>query len=179
MNKYHVILLSAALMIGVESAEAGMTINSESILNGSISTEQACRKKGGKNLSPQISITEIPETAKYISIIIDDPDAIPVAGKTWVHWNVMNIPINGSSYQLSAGKAPSEGQIGKQSGGSGYGGMCPPNGKHTYRFVAFAHATEIPAKTSGWSGKAYTVESFRKDFGDSILTEASTTGDYR
>ena len=133
---------------------------------------------GGKNQSPPLSISGLPSDATHISIIMDDPDAKSVAGKTWVHWNVFNIKAEGNGYSIAAAKKPN-GLIGKNSGGSGYGGMCPPNGKHTYRLAGFALKEEVKVKASGWSGKAYTIEKFEKDFKGSILAKAMITGDFK
>jgi Raf kinase inhibitor-like YbhB/YbcL family protein len=159
-------------------ALADMAISSSSFADGKISKVHACTKMGGKNQSPPVSISGLPSDATHIAIIMDDPDAKSVAGKTWVHWNVFNIKAEGDGYSIDAAKKPN-GLIGKNSGGSGYGGMCPPNGKHTYRLAAFALKDEVKVKASGWSGKAYTIEKFEKDFKGSILAKAMITGDFK
>ena len=155
-----------------------MSVSSSSFTNGMIDKVHACNKMGGKNQSPPVSITGLPDGSSHIAIIMDDPDAKPVAGKTWVHWNVFNIEAEGDSYSIGAAKKP-EGLVGKNSGGSGYGGMCPPNGKHTYRLAAFALKEAVKVKASGWGGKAYTIEKFEKDFKASILAKAVITGDFK
>ena len=157
---------------------AEMAINSTSFADGKIAKVHACNKMGGKNQSPPVSISGLPSGATHIAIIMDDPDAKSVAGKTWVHWNVFNIAAASDSYSIDAAKKPN-GLIGKNSGGSGYGGMCPPNGKHTYRLAGFALKEEVKVKASGWSGKAYTIEKFEKDFKGSILAKAMITGDFK
>ena len=157
---------------------ADMSVNSSSFVNDMIAKVHACNKMGGKNQSPPVSITGLPDGSSHIAIIMDDPDAKPVAGKTWVHWNVFNIEVEGNNYSIDAAKKP-EGLIGKNSGGSGYGGMCPPNGKHTYRLAAFALKEAVKVKASGWGGKAYTIEKFEKDFKASILAKAVITGDFK
>ena len=159
-------------------ALAEMAIESTSFVNGKIAKVHACNKMGGKSQSPPLSISGLPSDATHIAIIMDDPDAKSVAGKTWVHWNVFNIKADGDGYSIDAAKKPN-GLIGKNSGGSGYGGMCPPNGKHTYRLAGFALKEEVKVKASGWSGKAYTIEKFEKDFKGSILAKAIITGDFK
>ena len=159
-------------------ALADMSVSSSSFVNGMIDKVHACNKMGGKNQSPPVSITGLPDGSSHIAIIMDDPDAKPVAGKTWVHWNVFNIEAEGDSYSIGAAKKP-EGLVGKNSGGSGYGGMCPPNGKHTYRLAAFALKEAVKVKASGWGGKAYTIEKFEKDFKATILAKAVITGDFK
>jgi hypothetical protein len=167
-----------ASIMGFQSAAlAEMKISSAGINEGQIDKVHACSNKGGKNQSPQISISGIPGGTSHITIIIDDPDAVSAAGKTWVHWNVFNVRVSGNEYSLGAGEKPS-GIIGKNSGGKGYGGMCPPDGRHTYRFAAFATKGDVKVKTSGWKGKAYTIDKFRKDFSASIIESAQTNGDY-
>ena len=177
----HLMLLIAAGFTFVGFSQvvlAEMTIGSTSFADGMIAKEHACTKMGGKNQSPPVSITGLPDGSSHIAIIMDDPDAKSVAGKTWVNWNVFNIKAEGDNYIIDAAKKPN-GVIGKNSGGSGYGGMCPPNGKHTYRLAAFALKEEVKVKASGWSGKAYTIEKFEKDFKGSILAKAMITGDFK
>ena len=159
-------------------AHAEMAINSTSFADGKIAKVHACNKMGGKNQSPPVSISGLPSGATHIAIIMDDPDAKSVAGKTWVHWNVFNIKADGDSYNIEAAKKPN-GLIGKNSGGSGYGGMCPPNGRHTYRLAGFALKEKVKVKASGWSGKAYTIDKFEKEFKNSILARAMITGDFK
>ena len=159
-------------------ALAEMAIESTSFVTGKIAKVHACNKMGGKSQSPPLSISGLPSDATHIAIIMDDPDAKSVAGKTWVHWNVFNIKADGDGYSIDAAKKPN-GLIGKNSGGSGYGGMCPPNGKHTYRLAGFALKEEVKVKASGWSGKAYTIEKFEMDFKGSILAKAMITGDFK
>ena len=177
--KISVSILSILVMCGLSQvALADMFINSSSFADGKIAKVHACNKMGGKNQSPPVSISRLPSGTTHVAIIMDDPDAKSVAGKTWVHWNVFNIKAEGDGYSIDAAKKPN-GLIGKNSGGSGYGGMCPPNGKHTYRLAAFALKDEVKVKASGWSGKAYTIEKFEKDFKGSILAKAMITGDFK
>ena len=161
-----------------QMAFADMAISSSSFTGGMIDKVHACKKMGGKDQSPPVSIIGLPDGSSHIAIIMDDPDAKPVAGKTWVHWNVFNIKVEGDTYSIDAAKKPN-GLIGKNSGSSGYGGMCPPNGKHTYRLAAFALKEEVKVKVSGWSGKTYTIEQFEKGFKGSILAKAIITGDFK
>jgi phosphatidylethanolamine-binding protein (PEBP) family uncharacterized protein len=44
----------------------------------------------GVNINPALDIIHIPEEAKSLALIVDDPDA-PFG--TWVHWVVWNIPV--------------------------------------------------------------------------------------
>ena len=95
-------------------ALADMAISSSSFDDGKIAKVHACTKMGGKNHSPALSASGLPSDTTHIAIIMDDPDAKSVAGKTWVHWNVFNIKTVGDSYSIDAAKKPN-GSIGKNS----------------------------------------------------------------
>ena len=168
-------LIGLGLFAGSVKADLAIAVNG--IKEGKIASVHACRKNGGKDLSPEIKVTGIPLEAKFVTVIVDDPDARPVAGKTWVHWNIFNVPVDGSSITFQEGGKP-EGKVGKNSAGSSkYQGMCPPNGKHTYRFAVFTQSGEVKVK-SGFSAKALTIEDFEKKNKDSILSKAVVTGDF-
>lgn len=103
--------------------------------NGSIPSEYTC---DGSDLSPPLSISDVPANAKSLVLISDDPDA-PVG--TWDHWVVFNIPA--SIKEISKGKEP-QGTAGKNSWGrTGYGGPCPPSGTHRYFFKLYALDTML------------------------------------
>ena len=159
------------------SAFANMSATSESIVNGKIKLENACTKKGGKNLSPQINVVGIPEGTKSLSIIMDDPDAVPVGGIIFVHWNVFNIPVNGTTYSLDLGAKP-KGTIGKGHRGKGYSGMCPPDKEHTYRIAIYAQKGNVKAKASGYNAVKYTLEKFEKNFSSSVIEKTVINGDF-
>ncbi|MEC8654503.1 MAG: YbhB/YbcL family Raf kinase inhibitor-like protein, partial [Pseudomonadota bacterium] len=115
---------------------------------------------------------------KSITIIVDDPDAIKPAGKVWVHWNVFNIPVTTSDFSLDVGTKPA-GTIGKGHGGSGYKGMCPPDGEHTYRIAIYAQKEDVKAKATGFSAVKYKLERFEKDFGSSIIEKSLIEGTFK
>ena len=98
--------------------------------NGQMPSEFTC---DGSDLSPPLSISDIPQSAKSLVLICDDPDA-PVG--TWDHWAVFNIPA--SAKEIPKGTEP-QGTSGKNSWGrTGYGGPCPPSGTHRYFFKLYA-----------------------------------------
>ena len=88
----------------------------------------------GKNVSPPLSILDVPAEAASLVLISDDPDA--PAG-TWVHWLVWN--IDPSTTAIAEGSSPSGSVEGTTSfGKTGYGGPCPPSGTHRYFFKLYA-----------------------------------------
>ena len=100
-------LLIALLLTftGMETIMA-MEINSAAFADGgTIPTQYTCQ---GNNLSPPLSWAGIPEQAKSLVLIIDDPDAPdPQAPKmTWVHWVLYNLPPENSGLPEAAKKLP-------------------------------------------------------------------------
>ena len=66
--------------------EAMKIVSPEFKNNGFIPRQFTCQ---GDNISPALIIEDIPQTAKSLALIVDDPDAPMV---TWVHWLVFDIP---------------------------------------------------------------------------------------
>lgn len=101
----------------------------------------------GENISPALKFSEIPPNTKSLVLIVDDPDA---PGKTWVHWTVYN--IDPKIKEISENSIPSSGIEGRTDfGTTGYGGPCPPSGKHRYFFKLYAlddflNITDLPTK---------------------------------
>lgn len=104
--------------------------------NTSIPAKYTC---DGENVSPPLTFSGVPESAKSLAFIMDDPDA-PRA--TWVHWTVWN--IDPKTINIAANSAPPGIVEGKTSSGkSGYGGPCPPSGTHHYYFKLYALDTTL------------------------------------
>ncbi len=98
----------------------------------------------GLDVSPALGWESVPENAKTLAIICDDPDA-PMG--TWVHWVVFNIPadLGGLEEDVPADEVLPTGAIqGKNDFRRiGYGGPCPPGGTHRYFFKIYALDTEL------------------------------------
>src|SRR5438105_2930693 len=93
----------------------------------------------GEDISPQLSWSGVPEGARSLGLICDDPDA---PGKTWVHWVIFNLPPG--TRELPEGVPARAGVSGGGAQGTndfrkvGYGGPCPPGGSHRYIFKLYA-----------------------------------------
>lgn len=103
----------------------------------------------GGDLSPPLAWSGIPPDAKSLALIMDDPDAPdPAAPKmTWVHWVLYNIPTTAA--ELPQGMASSGLPAGTQEGindwkRTGYGGPCPPIGRHRYFHKLYALDVVLP-----------------------------------
>lgn len=93
----------------------------------------------GANVSPPLQWKGIPQGAKSLVLIADDPDA-PTGD--WVHWVFYDLPPDTVELPFAVPnveRIPSGGTQGRTDFGSiGYGGPCPPRGMHRYFFKVYA-----------------------------------------
>jgi len=93
----------------------------------------------GDEVNPPLKIDGVPQGAKTLALIIDDPDA---PRGTFDHWIVWNIPSGG---KIDENSIP--GTQGLNSGDQqNYIGMCPPSGTHRYFFKVYALDTSLDLK---------------------------------
>jgi len=103
--------------------------------NGMIPGKYTCDYE---NISPPLSISEVPEGIVSFALIMDDPDVPSNIRKDglWVHWVVFNIP--GELREIDEGVEP-DGVGGSGTNGHiGYAGPCPPDREHRYFFKLYA-----------------------------------------
>ena len=149
--------LSGGLLIFVtdspESQLAGASIGKN---NMTLSITSSAFESEGKipsrytcddaNVNPPLSISNVPDGAKSLVLIVEDPD-VPTSIRPdgmWDHWLVFNIPP--TTKVILEGVEPS-GIAGIGTGGSrGYHGPCPPDREHRYFFKLFALDTTLDLK---------------------------------
>ncbi len=123
-----------------------MTITSPAFSNNeSIPARFTC---SGEDISPALHWSGVPTAAKSLALIVDDPDAPdPARPKmTWVHWVLYNIPpySEGLSEAIPAKALPEGTAQGINDWHrTGYGGPCPPIGRHRYFFKLYALDTVL------------------------------------
>jgi Raf kinase inhibitor-like YbhB/YbcL family protein len=111
---------------------------------GAIPSKYTCE---GSDMSPPLSWSGVPEGTKSLAFILDDPDAPdPKAPqRVWVHWVLYNLPPAAGSLEEGVDKLPGEAGVGKNDWGrTGYGGPCPPIGRHRYFHKLYALDTVLP-----------------------------------
>ena len=100
----------------------------------------------GDDISPPLEWSGVPDQARSLVLICDDPDA---PRGTWTHWVLYDLPSEATG--LPEG-LPTDETIRVESGGTGhevrqgkndfhrpgYGGPCPPSGTHRYFFRLYA-----------------------------------------
>jgi hypothetical protein len=129
------------------------------LLSGAFGHNQPIPRKytcDGKDISPPLSWSGVPANAKSLVLIVDDPDAPdPAAPRmTWVHWVLYNIPPTASGLSEGAMDLPAGAQQGANDWHRlGYGGPCPPVGRHRYFHKLYAldnviHGLSRPPKSA-------------------------------
>lgn len=104
---------------------------------GNIPARHTC---DGRDLSPDLNWTGVPEKTKSLALVMDDPDA-PMG--TWVHWVLYNIPKDkkGLIEGVPRSEVLEDGSMHGRTDSrkTGYGGPCPPRGPaHRYYFKLYA-----------------------------------------
>jgi Raf kinase inhibitor-like YbhB/YbcL family protein len=112
----------------------------------SIPRQYTCQ---GEDVSPPLSWSGVPSGARSLVLIVDDPDAPdPAAPKmTWVHWVLYNLAPDTTG--LDRGVAPTALPAATLHGKNdwkrtGYGGPCPPIGRHRYFHKLYALDAMLP-----------------------------------
>jgi len=164
------------------SRASDFKIVSNSFVNeGKIPLDFVSDDCGGTNNQPHLSWSGAPADTGYFAIIMDDPDAQSIAGYTWVHLNIYNIPANISS--IPEGKKINDGRYRKNHNKKkAYTGPCAPKGTHKYIFSIYALSKEIPSKYFGNFGagsKPHNHEKFENLFGDIIIGKSEYVGFWR
>ena len=124
-----------------------LTLTSAAFADGKpIPLEYTC---DGNDTSPPLTWSGLPEGTASLVLIVDDPDAPdPAAPRvTWVHWVLYNLPPSASG--LPASVPPERLPAGTEQGQNdwrrtGYGGPCPPVGRHRYFHKLYALDTVLP-----------------------------------
>lgn len=98
----------------------------------------------GEDINPPLTISGVPEGAKSLVMIVDDPDA--PAGN-WVHWTVWN--IDPTTKEIAENSVPSGVVEGTTDFGKpGWDGPCPPSGTHHYQFKLYALDAQLNLNSS-------------------------------
>ena len=142
--------------------------------NAKIPSRYTCE---GDDISPALAWEGAPTGTRSLVLIVDDPDAPdPAAPKmTWVHWILYNIPPE--LHELAQGIEANELPPGILQGindwrRTGYGGPCPPIGRHRYFYKLYALDDVLP--DLGRPGKA----ELEKAMQGHIIAQTELVGTY-
>ncbi len=118
-----------------------LTIRSAAFADGAeIPVRHTCE---GDDLSPPLEWSGAPPGTKSLALVVDDPDAPdPAAPKrTWVHWVLYDVPpaVSGLAQGVARDSLPAGTRQGVNDWKrTGWGGPCPPIGRHRYFFKLYA-----------------------------------------
>ena len=132
----------------------------------------------GADVSPELNWSDLPAGTRSLVLIVDDPDAPdPRAPRmTWVHWVLYNLPPTAAGLPEAVASAALPAGTGEglnDWGRTGYGGPCPPIGRHRYFHKLYALDTLLPDL-----GKP-TKAALEKAMSGHILAKAELTGTYQ
>ena len=144
--------------------------------NGAIPMKHTCE---GDDVSPALEWSGVPAGAKSLALIADDPDAPdPAAPKmVYVHWVLYDLPATstGLPENATAAHLPKGTREGKNFFGKlGYGGPCPPIGRHRYFFKLYALDT-----TLGTLGAGATKADVENAMKGHVIGQAELVGTYQ
>lgn len=148
--------------------EEKMNLRSPAFENGGlIPPRYTCE---GENLSPPLAWSGVPEEARAMALLVDDPDA---PAKVWVHWLLYNLPPDAGMLPEGTRGLEATAREGRNDFGDlGYGGPCPPRGTHRYRFRLFALDEHLDV------GEGCSKAELVKAMEGHVLAEAELTGTY-
>jgi Raf kinase inhibitor-like YbhB/YbcL family protein len=90
----------------------------------------------GEGVSPPLTWSGVPDRARELALIVEDPDA-----QHFVHWTVLRVPptARGVGEDSSPrGSLETANSFGKR----GWGAPCPPKGDKPHRYVFALYATD-------------------------------------
>jgi Raf kinase inhibitor-like YbhB/YbcL family protein len=138
-------LVTLAATAGAKPAASPLAVSSPDFANdGTIPADHTCQAAG---TSVPLQWSEPPPRARSLAIIVDDPDA---PGGVYTHFVLFNVPPSTRSLPSEPAEiAPVVGGVlGRNSSGkSGFAPICPPSGRHHYRFSVLALDTMLPLGT--------------------------------
>jgi Raf kinase inhibitor-like YbhB/YbcL family protein len=131
----------------------------------------------GGDTSPALAWSGAPAGTKSFALIVDDPDAPDPAApqRTWVHWVVYNLPAGVAALEEGASTNMPDGAVDGRNdwGRTGYGGPCPPVGRHRYFHKLHALDIVLPA------GEVLDKAGLERAMEGHVLARAELIGTYQ
>ncbi len=127
-----------------EDGKAGFELRSQAFQQGgAIPIKYTCE---GEDVSPPLFWVNPPDKTRSLALIVDDPDAPDpdTPRTTWVHWVLLNIPPDATALAEGIEQLPAGAMSGLNDWKkTGYGGPCPPIGRHRYFHKLYALSTVL------------------------------------
>jgi Raf kinase inhibitor-like YbhB/YbcL family protein len=122
----------------------------------------------GENVSPQLSISEVPNETKSLCLIMHDPDAVGGDFTHWLIWNIDPKTTEIAVYSMPMGSMEGTNDFGR----ADWGGPCPPAGTGTHRYIFELYALDVGLDLPQTTNE----EQLRTAIKDHVLDETKLTG---
>ena len=124
--------------------------------------------KYGENRIPPLHFEDVPDKARSLALIVDDPDA---PSGNFNHWLLFNMdPKIKDIKEDSVPVMATQGQ--NDYGEVAYGGPQPPSGEHRYFFKAYALDTVLPLS------RGIHRQDLEREMKDHVIESATLMGKY-
>ena len=157
-----------------QEAAMSFELNSSVFMNGEeIPEKYTCE---GRDISPPLDWSGLPAGTRSLVLIVDDPDAPDPRNPkmTWVHWVLYNIPPDAEGLKEGVTNLPPGTKEGLNDWNrTGYGGPCPPIGRHRYFFKLYALDTMLEGL------RQPTKKDIEMAMSGHVLSEAVLMGTYQ
>ena len=133
----------------------------------------------GQDISPPLSWGKIPEDARELALIVEDPDA--PRPEPFVHWLVYKISRDASGLPEGVARgatlqSPPGAVQGKNSFGKiGYGGPAPPSGHGTHHYHFRLYALDEPLEVQPGLDKKALLDAMSRH----VIDETDLVGVYQ
>ena len=181
MKKGFFILVQCVLVSLIVTADAQEVTPMMKLTSQHFENQKEIPKKytcDGEDVSPALAWSNAPEGTKSFALIVDDPDAPDPANPsmTWVHWVLYNLPATSAALpeavkEKDLPKGTLQGLNDWKK--TGYGGPCPPIGKHRYFHKLYALDIVLPDL------KRPTKAALEKAMKGHVLSKAELVGLYQ
>jgi Raf kinase inhibitor-like YbhB/YbcL family protein len=171
-----VTVLSESATVPETELTSEMTVTSAAIVDGAMELAYGAKgkqfvKRSIPSLSLPLTVSNIPEGIAALAITMIDPD-----GGDWVHWLVVNIPVNDTACEIPENASidwPEEIIQGINDFGTvGYGGPTPPSGVHHYVITVYALPEMLDLEVG------FKLSEMQELLTEKALAEATVTGTY-
>lgn len=139
-------------------------------------------RDGIPSCSLPLRIEDAPEGTQTFALLLEDKDAVPVCGFSWIHWTAANLrrtelleneSLTATDLVQGATSFSSPLQGLDRMQNSFYGGMTPPDKPHTYELHVFALDCALNLAPGFYMNELYW------QMQGHVLAQCTVTGVYR
>ncbi|MBP2336655.1 Raf kinase inhibitor-like YbhB/YbcL family protein [Saccharothrix coeruleofusca] len=150
---------------GGEADQGGLSLRSSAFSGHTLIPDRYSRDGG--NTSPPLEWASVPDGARELVLLCEDPDT---GGEPFVHWVVTGIPANASG--IPEGSLLDGAVVGRNGYGEpGWGGPRPPVGEE-HRYFFRLYAVDRPLEV----GEGATAEEVRAALEGRVLAHGTLVG---